>query len=64
MIPPIINPDDEVALQDVRTYILSLTTPPNVGNVILGGMGVFSQANITVLDNDGENCNIVNALQM
>ena len=56
--PPIINPDDEIALQDERIYGLGLVILPEfVDDVELGAMigsdQTFSMSNLTRQDNDG-----------
>jgi hypothetical protein len=55
--PPIINPDDEIALQDDRIYRLGLVILPEfVDDVELGAMigsdQTFSMSNLTRRDND------------
>ena len=57
--PEVINPDDQIALQDDRTFQLVLVPLPQfqsgieLGDVI-GSDPTFSSSNITVVDNDSE----------
>ena len=55
--PPIINPDDEIALQDDRINLLNLTVlPPFVDDVergaLIGTDQTFGTATLTIQDDD------------
>jgi collagen type VI alpha len=57
IVPPIINPDDQIALQDDRTFDLGLAIMPEfVGDVelgaVIGGDQTYDQSTLTILDND------------
>ena len=49
----IANPDDQIALQDGREFRLGLLFPGPQSNVEIGGMGIFAEANLTIVDDDG-----------
>ena len=60
--PGIMNPDDEIALQDDRIYGLALSIPSEfVNDVELGAMvganQTFITSNLTILDDDSMNNN-------
>ena len=63
IMPNIINPDDEIALQDDRVFGLGLQIlPPFVDDVELGALigpdQTFVTSNLTILDDDSmqESC--------
>ena len=64
LFPTIINPDDEIALQDDRTIRLGLLPLEEFEDrIIVGGQSktdpqTFAEANLTIVDNDGKCCSV------
>ena len=57
--PPIVNPDDEIALQDDRIYKMGLQAVSEFANdvefgAVTGSRQTFQMSNLTIIDNDGE----------
>lgn len=55
---PIVNPDDDLALQDERVFQLGLRVDPELEDDVelgafIGSFETFIIANLTILDNDG-----------
>ena len=61
LFPPLDNPDNDIALQDDRTFQIGLTAAPGFENVAEFGANIgfdqtFTTANVTITDNDSEAC--------
>ena len=61
LFPPLDNPDNDIALQDDRTFQIGLAAAPGFENVVEFGANIgydqtFATANVTITDNDSETC--------
>ena len=61
LLPPLDNPDNDIALQDDRTFQIGLAAAPGFENVVEFGANIesdptFTTANVTITDNDSEIC--------
>ena len=61
LFPPLDNPDNDIALQDDRTFQIGLAAAPGFENVVVFGANIesdqtFTTTNVTITDNDSEAC--------
>ena len=57
--PEIVNPDNEIALQDDRIYEIGLQAVSEFANdvefgAVIGSRQTFQASNLTIIDDDGE----------